>query len=116
MLDPEMLCRKHLLGEHTECHTALACIYSTKPGARRWLENLIRAGYLELDRLQVRHDLLAAEMVRRGYQHDSPLVAPTVIDLPVGPGVDLDVSLDELCKRCVDCRLRHEALIYGATL
>ncbi|HLK46254.1 MAG TPA: hypothetical protein VKT18_09695, partial [Acidimicrobiales bacterium] len=50
-----------------------------------------------------RHDELAREMVRRGYRHDSPLLAD--FDEAAAPGVvDERASLRELASRCEECR------------
>jgi hypothetical protein len=70
-LDPAVLCRSHLLGEHRELHGLWNILtldrqgYRSHPETRRW-EGRLRALYL-------RHDALVAEMRRRGYAHASPL-------------------------------------------
>ncbi|GAB4437838.1 MAG: pyrimidine dimer DNA glycosylase/endonuclease V [bacterium] len=70
-LSPEILCRKHLLGEHRELHAIWTIItkgkrgYTNHPETKRWVGRL-RALYL-------RHEALVAEMKRRGYHHSSPL-------------------------------------------
>src|SRR5690242_19222078 len=68
---PSYLCRSHLLGEHRELHGAWNILtigkrgYSRHPETRRW------EGKLAV--LYARHELLVAEMERRGYQHHTPL-------------------------------------------
>jgi len=70
-LPPERLCRKHLLGEHSELHALWTIITQDRPGfanhpeTRRWRGKL-RALYR-------RHQMLVSEMARRGYRHASPL-------------------------------------------
>lgn len=70
-LPPRRLCRQHLLGEHRELHAIWAVItthrrgYSRHPETQRWV------GHLKA--LYQRHELLVAEMYRRGYVHHSPL-------------------------------------------
>jgi hypothetical protein len=70
-LEPELLCRAHLLGEHRELHglwnilTLGKAGYRHHPETRRW-EGKLRALFL-------RHEALVAEMGRRGYRHASPL-------------------------------------------
>lgn len=67
----EILCRKHLLGEHRELHGLWNILtlgktgYSRHPETRRW-EGKLAALYK-------RHEALVAEMVRRNYAHHSPL-------------------------------------------
>ena len=75
-LDPAILCRSHLLGEHRELHGLWNILvreeagqgpsgYANHPETRRW-EGRLKA-------LALRHDALVAEMGRRGYRHASPL-------------------------------------------
>jgi hypothetical protein len=69
-LSATLLCRKHLLGEHAEIHALFSILaspsagYRNHPETRRWLQ---RRGAL-----RVRHDEVAREMMRRGYQHRTP--------------------------------------------
>ncbi len=72
-LEPERLCRQHLLGEHRELHGLWAILtqgkrgYARHPETRRW-QGKLKALYL-------RHEQLVAEMGRRGYRHNTPLPA-----------------------------------------
>lgn len=65
------LCRKHLLGQHNEIHGLWTVItqnragYASHPETQRWRGRL-RA-------LFFRHEATAAEMLARGYKHNSPL-------------------------------------------
>ena len=95
MQPPQTMCRKHLLGEHVECHMV-------KGSLDRWrsVAGHIAKGQLEPQNLQARHDELAREMVRRGYRHNSPLVHSGG---PVGH-VDVDKSRRDLLSRCAECR------------
>jgi hypothetical protein len=80
-VEPAVLCRAHLLGEHRELHGLWNILtqglrgYSAHPETRRW-EGKLAALYR-------RHELLVAEMAARGYRHASPLDAA----LAVGSGV-----------------------------
>ncbi len=70
-LEPERLCRQHLLGEHRELHGLWAILtqgkrgYARHPETRRW--------HGKLKALYLRHEQLVAEMGRRGYRHGTPL-------------------------------------------
>ncbi len=70
-IDPALLCRSHLLGEHRELHglwnilTRGLAGYAAHPETRRWRGKLAA--------LYRRHEALVAEMARRGDQHASPL-------------------------------------------
>jgi hypothetical protein len=70
-IEPEALCRSHLLGEHRELHGLWNILtrdlrgYRSHPETRRW-EGKLAALYH-------RHEALVMEMARRGYRHASPL-------------------------------------------
>ena len=100
MIAPKLLCRKHLLGEHSELHKFI-------PSFKKKVSVAGRIGHIELSKYKERHDALAVEMLQRGYQHKSPLEAPDFSYLPkehYEAKVDKKESLKELCKRCSDCR------------
>jgi hypothetical protein len=72
-VNPKLLCRKHLLGEHRELHGLWNILtkhkgrggYSRHPETLRWVGKQ-KALYL-------RHEALVKEFARRGYAHHSPL-------------------------------------------
>jgi hypothetical protein len=72
-LEPERLCRQHLLGEHRELHALWVILtdgrrgFAHHPETRRWQG--------KLKALYKRHESLIAEMARRGYRHVTPLPA-----------------------------------------
>lgn len=68
MVPPDMMCRKHLLGEHIETHMFVGAINKGSSVA-----GYITGGLLEFDSLRQRHDKLVHEMMTRGYKHNSPL-------------------------------------------
>ena len=68
MIDPQLMCNKHLLGEHVETHMLEG---SLKKG--RSLAGFINNGLVDLERLGERHDQLAEEMKDRGMNHKSPI-------------------------------------------
>ena len=70
-LEPDLLCRSHLLGEHRELHCIWTVITRGKKGYSRHPETLRWQGRLKA--LYLRHEKLAAEMESRGYKHKSPL-------------------------------------------
>lgn len=100
MVNPKTLCRKHLLGEHGEIH--------------KHRHNFVKGHSIEGRRGQIdpvnmgtRHDELAEEMVRRGFNHNSPYEQPdlSAYDL-TGHGVNKAESLADLHGRCEDCLKR----------
>jgi Pyrimidine dimer DNA glycosylase len=70
-LDPALLCRSHLLGEHRELHAVWTILTEDRRGYRRHPETLRWEG--KLAALHRRHEELVAEMTRRGYRHHTPL-------------------------------------------
>lgn len=98
MIDPALLCRRHLLGEHVETHMLAGALQHGKR-----IHGYLDRGLVEPQHLTARHAALAAEMVARGYRHRSPLKASG----PAGT-VDRAESLKELCRRCPECRERIE--------
>lgn len=63
-IDPKVMCRKHLLGEHVEMHMIVGSLRR-----RRNLGRLLTAGFVDLRKVAARHESLAYEMKRRGYRH-----------------------------------------------
>lgn len=92
----EMLCRQHLLGEHNETHAFVGTI-NKGISIRGYLDG----GLLEMHTLRDRHEALAREMERRGYNHKSPLPA---FDERHEGYVDIAANKKELSRRCVKCR------------
>ena len=69
-VDPGLLCRAHLLGEHRELHGLWNIHTQGKRGYRRHPETVRWEG--KLAALHRRHERLVEEMLRRGYAHASP--------------------------------------------
>ena len=65
------LCKKHLLGEHSELHGLWNILTQNKSGYSRHPETLRWKG--KLAALFLRHEELALEMKKRNYQHKSDL-------------------------------------------
>ena len=100
MVDPRLMCRQHLLGEHLECHMLLGSILR-----KRSVAGFLDRKIIEPQSLKRRHDELAREMIRRGYNHNSPIERqPAVSSIGGLTIVDQDESLLELRQRCRQCR------------
>ena len=95
-VDPRLLCRQHLLGEHVEMHMMIGTILAGK-SCKGYTDD----GLIEIHNVRKRHDVLRDEMLRRGYNHNSPLPAAT---LWVEGVVDVDANIVELHRRCKACR------------
>ena len=70
-IDPALLCRSHLLGEHRELHAIWSVLTKGKKGYSHHPETLRWKGRLKA--LYLRHERLVAEFRKRGYSHRSPL-------------------------------------------
>lgn len=70
-IEPELLCRKHLLGEHREIHAIWSVLVNGRTGYSRHPETLRWQGSLRA--LYNRHEEVVKEMERRGYNHASPM-------------------------------------------
>jgi hypothetical protein len=102
MVKPEIMCDKHLLGEHYECHMFAGCIDKNKS-----LTGYIRNNIFDLSSLAERHNRLAEEMAARGFSHKSPLSKYEGEKTPV----NVSHSLVDLLGRCESCRKRYNLLI-----
>lgn len=107
MVDPELLCDQHLLGEHVECHMLAGTLTRC-----RSIDGFIAKGLLEPASLAERHSRLAEEMTARGFAHRSPLPDVDLDYLPAKARdcrVDVERSLEDLVERCEACRQRRAA-------
>jgi len=103
MIDPKKLCRKHLLGEHGEIHKHRHNFVKH----HRIDGRLLPIVQIQPADMSKRHDELAEEMLRRGYNHQSPYDQPDISYLAEWKQqskVDLLISEKDLCKRCKQCR------------
>ena len=97
LVDPKMLCRKHLLGEHVESHMFIGTL---KKGNS--IKGYIDKGLYEPSKIYSRHEELVIEMKNRGYNHKSDL---PIITIPKIQGkVDIKGNIEELKKRCPECK------------
>jgi len=110
MVDPRILCRNHLLGEHLEHHMFIGTIKQKKK-----VTGYIKNNCFQPRALFERHNALVKEMQRRGYNHKSP-ITECDCDVCYLPSeyqywqIDCNKSLNDLLKRCPECRKRYEDL------
>ncbi len=120
MVDPQMMCDKHLRGEHIECHMFHGSIR----------KRISMKGYLQNDlfepmALANRHLQLASEMEKRGDNHKSPLFISDRMFSYLSQEershrIDIKNSRSILLSRCEECakrRKHHEeerqGLVFG---
>lgn len=100
-INPEIMCRKHLLGEHVEMHMFAGTIKMGK-NIQGYLDNQL----VETQNIKKRHELLVKEMKKRGYNHKSELKFKNNI---IAGFVDSEENLKELQRRCKECnKLQNE--------
>jgi hypothetical protein len=105
LVDPKMLCRKHLLGEHVETHMFIGTLLKGNS-----IQGYIDKGLYEPSKVYSRHQELVEEMNNRGYKHKSEL---PFVDIPKIQGkVNIQENIEELKRRCPECKKRIEELKY----
>ena len=105
MIEPKLLCDKHLLGEHGEIHKHRHN-FEKKHNITGRLSPVVQ---IEPASMEERHDELVEEMLRRGMNHNSPYEMPNLNYLePWHLTVEVDKykSIIDLCTRCEDCKTR----------
>lgn len=105
-INPVVMCRQHLLGEHNELHMLKGSLEKN-----RKISGFLEKNLLEPQNLQARHDVIAEEMGRRGYNHKSPLLYDKKT---IWGFVDPVQSVKELQNRCERCRENIRAFIQGS--
>ena len=102
MINPKLLCRKHLLGAHGELHK-FRHNFEKKHSIKGRTHPVVQ---IEPASMQLRHDELVVEMLSRGYNHNSPYVMPDISYLGSDAyvKVDRELSIKDLKERCPDCK------------
>lgn len=101
-INPEFLCRNHLLGEHNEIHKHRHNFVKKHSIAKR-ISPVVQ---IEPENMKNRHDELVVEMIKRGYNHNSPYEQPDLSHLsPIErfAKIDINISYTDLVNRCPEC-------------
>jgi len=96
LVNPKLLCKQHLLGEHVEAHMFVGTILK-----KINIKGYIDKGLVEVETIPARHEELVVEMERRGIKHKSPL---PVFEIFSAGKVDRINNIEELKKRCSKCK------------
>jgi hypothetical protein len=105
MIDPLLLCNKHLLGEHGEIHKHRHNFVKQHSIKGR----IAPVVQIEPLAMKERHDVLAVEMLRRNMNHCSDYEQPELSyldDADCCATVDKLQSINDLMIRCHDCATR----------
>ena len=106
MVNPSLMCSKHLCGEHGEIHKHRHNFVKGHSIAGR-------KGQIEPEAMQRRHDELALFLKN----HKSPFEQPDLSEYDLQDFiVDVEVSLEELRRRCPNCRKKIDAKACGKLL
>lgn len=112
-IDPSDLCQQHLVAEHGELHQEVGT-YLRHPHGEAVVRGHVEKAQVVPSKIRERHDALAAEMERRGYDHDSPLedFAPEAMPQPTYEAMNgiHDANRERLMRRCDDCAKRMEVV------
>lgn len=95
-VNPKVMCRKHLLGNHAELHMLAGTLVKGVS-----IKGYLEKGIVEVHNIRSHHDAIAEEMVRRGYRHDSPM---RDYSSRTEGNISVEQSLQELKRRCPECR------------
>lgn len=98
MVEPNKMCRKHLLGEHVELHMFVGVINKGND-----LEGYFKKKLVCVSEIKKRHDDLVNEMKTRGYNHKSELPDFKWDKLECGE-IDVNENIQELKLRCKECK------------
>ena len=90
------MCNKHLLGEHVEMHMFVGTLNQKKS-----IQGYLDKGLVEVHNIKKRHEEIAGEMKKRGFNHKSDLKRYKMDRIGT---VDVKENKLELAKRCKDCR------------
>jgi len=111
MVDPKILCQKHLCGEHVELHMFIGTLRK-----KIKVDGYLRNNCFEPRSIFLRHKLLVEEMLSRGYNHKSPIEecdCECVLNLSEEQQyweIDVDLSLKDLLSRCPECMKNYRRI------
>ena len=107
LVDPKLLCRKHLFGEHVEHHMFIGTIKKHVS-----VDGYVSTGLLDPSKLYTRHDELVVEIEKRGYGHYSELEKIDVSKCTtLKPCVNVEANIADLRTRCEECKKLQDAEI-----
>jgi len=107
-VNPAIMCRQHLLGEHSELHMFIGT-FRKRISFKGYLAN----GLIDTNKVKQRHEQLVTEMTKRGYNHRSPIDEQLCADMATQfknteYDFSVEANLKELLRRCDRCRQNYE--------
>lgn len=104
MVEPSIMCRNHLLGEHKEIHQLIGTLRM-----KCKVDGYVKNNLIEVSSMIERHQQLVVEMLNRGYNHNSELKEFKIdylSDEIKNYKIDKEKSLKDLLCRCENCQKR----------
>ncbi len=108
MVDPEIMCQKHLCGEHLEHHMFLGTINKGTS-----IQGYLDKNLLEPKSLISRHNKLVSEMKSRGFNHKSEMTNNDLEEAfekldsdEIDTKIYKEAAANDLFNRCLDCTFR----------
>lgn len=112
MIEPKLMCNKHLVAEHVELHMFVGAI-----NRGRKLQGYWDNGLIDPTGICARHFVITHEMERRGLRHSSPLENDQIdfkkLVRAIHPGrswnnpnINIELNKKNLAGRCKDCAAR----------
>lgn len=113
MVNPKILCQKHLFGEHVELHMFIGTLKRNIS-----ISGYIKNNLLEILSIEQRHSELSMEIMNRKYKHNSPLIiTPEIYSYlsinEINYKIDKDNALYDLISRCPFCNENYINLVKG---
>jgi len=99
-IKPSLMCNKHLIGEHCECHMFVGTINKVIS-----IEGYINKKLVETHNIKKRHNQLVKEMKRRNIKHKTPLKH---IDKLKKGKINVEENMKTISERCKECKRRIE--------
>lgn len=112
MVDPRLLCQRHLLLEHCHIHLFVSSVRKGHNIRRYLLKSLI-----DPSSIYRRHEELEDEIISRGGKLDSPLSEVECYAYSKWYGsvtINIGRSMSDLSCTCLDCQSRIGKFIYIA--
>jgi hypothetical protein len=103
MLNPKILCKNHILGQHLELHMFLGVIREGKK-----LDGYIMNNLLEPLSIESYHNMIVEEMITRGMNHKTPIenaskIITTLPDAYYHKRINRMSAYKTLMDRCPKC-------------
>lgn len=112
MVDPRIMCTRHLCREHCEIHRLVANLRKGRSIRKYLLQQMI-----DVSTIYTRHKELENEIMSRGGKLDSPLSAVECVAFARWYGsttINIGRSLSDLSECCTECRRKIGKFVYVA--